>query len=119
MVSLGFAAIALLVASPALAQSSTYGVGRTPTPDEIRALDISIGPTGEELPPGHGTAKEGATLFQQKGMVSSALHEFVRVLELEPHGEMAEDARDAIESIDGHQMKQIIMLAGSTKASPM
>ena len=67
MVSLRFAAIALLVASPALAQSSTYGVGRTPTPDEIRALDISIGPTGEELPPGHGTAKEGATLFQQKG----------------------------------------------------
>jgi len=67
MVSLRIAAIALLVASPALAQSSTYGVGRTPTPDEIRALDISIGPTGEELPPGHGTAKEGATLFQQKG----------------------------------------------------
>jgi len=67
MVSLRIAAIALLVASPALAQSSTYGVGRTPTPDEIRALDISIDPTGEELPPGHGTAKEGATLFQQKG----------------------------------------------------
>src|SRR5262249_14663283 len=52
-----------------------------------------------------------AVLFQQKGMVSSALHEFVRVLELEPDGEMAEDARDAIESIDGQQMKQIIMLA--------
>src|SRR6476469_5380315 len=67
MVSLRIAAIALLVASPALAQSSTYGVGRTPTPDEILALDISIGPTGEELPPGRGTAKEGATLFQQKG----------------------------------------------------
>jgi cytochrome c len=33
----------------------------------MRALDISIGPTGEELPQGHGTAKEGATLFQQKG----------------------------------------------------
>src|SRR5262249_43819839 len=30
-----------------------------------------------------------AVLFQQKGMVSSALHEFVRVLELEPEGEMA------------------------------
>jgi cytochrome c len=59
------AALLLLLGSPALAQS--YGVGRTPSADEIRAMDISIGPTGEELPVGHGTAKEGATLFQAKG----------------------------------------------------
>ena len=69
MGSLRLVAIALLLGSPAFAQSPTYGVGRTPTPEEIRALDISIGPTGEELPPGRGTAKEGATLFQQKGCV--------------------------------------------------
>ena len=67
MGSLRFATIALLLASPALAQSPTYGVGHTPTPEELRALDISISPTGDELPPGHGTAKEGAVLFQQKG----------------------------------------------------
>jgi cytochrome c len=67
MGSLRFAAMVLLLAGPALAQSSTYGVGRTPTPDELRALDISIGPAGEELPPGRGTAKEGAIVFQQKG----------------------------------------------------
>src|SRR5689334_24786179 len=65
MGSLRLVAALLLMASPALAQP--YGVGRTPTPDEIRALDISIGPTGEELPPGRGTAKEGAALFQAKG----------------------------------------------------
>jgi len=65
MGSLKFAAIALLLASPALAQS--YGVGRTPTPDELRAMDISIGPTGDELPVGHGSAKEGAIIFQAKG----------------------------------------------------
>jgi cytochrome c len=65
MDSLKLAAIALLLASPALAQS--YGVGRTPSPDEIRAMDISISPTGEELPAGRGTAKEGATIFQAKG----------------------------------------------------
>jgi cytochrome c len=60
----------LLLGSPAFAQSSpTYGVGRTPTTEEIRALDISIGPTGEELPPGRGTAKEGAEVFVQKGCV--------------------------------------------------
>jgi len=65
MGSLKLAALALLLASPAFAQS--YGIGRTPTPDELRALDISISPTGDELPPGHGSAKEGAALFQQKG----------------------------------------------------
>src|SRR5689334_8710152 len=57
----------LLLASPALAQSPTYGVGRTPTAEEIRHLDISIGPTGEELPPGRGTAKEGAQVFEKQG----------------------------------------------------
>jgi cytochrome c len=69
MGSLRFAAIVLLLGSPALAQSSTYGVGHTPSQDELRALDISIGPTGEELPAGRGTAKEGAIVFQQKGCV--------------------------------------------------
>jgi cytochrome c len=70
MGSLRLVAIVLLLGSPAFAQSSpTYGVGRTPTAEEIRALDISIGPTGEELPAGRGTAKEGAKLFEQKGCI--------------------------------------------------
>jgi len=51
----------------ASAQSPTYGVGRKPAAEEIRAWDISISPTGEELPPGRGTAKEGESLFKQKG----------------------------------------------------
>src|SRR5215471_3893792 len=68
MGSLKLVAVVLLLGSPAVAQSSpTYSVGRTPTAEEIRALDISIGPTGEELPPGRGTVKEGAELFEQKG----------------------------------------------------
>jgi cytochrome c len=49
------------------AQSPTFGVGRTPTPQEVRAWDISISPEGKELPPGRGTAKEGAPLYVQKG----------------------------------------------------
>src|SRR5260370_11503326 len=60
-------AFALLMGVSALAQGPTYGVGRTPTAEEIRALDISIGPTGEELPPGKGTAKEGAQVYRAKG----------------------------------------------------
>ena len=52
------------LASP---QSPTYRVGRAPTPEEIRAWDIAISPTGRELPSGHGTAKEGAALYTRKG----------------------------------------------------
>jgi cytochrome c len=51
----------------ASAQSPIYGVGRTPTAEEIRAWDIAISPTGKELPPGTGTAKEGAQIYVQKG----------------------------------------------------
>ena len=71
--TLGVAAIPLLLgsllASPAIAQSPTYGVGRTPTAEELRRMDISIGFAGEELPPGRGTAKEGAQLYMQKACV--------------------------------------------------
>ena len=58
---------ALLVGVPVLAQGPTYGVGRTPTAEEIKAWDISIGPTGEELPEGKGTVREGAQLYRSKG----------------------------------------------------
>src|SRR3979490_1165545 len=58
-----------LLGSTAFAQSPTYGVGRTPTAEEIRRMDISIGPTGEELPPGRGTAKEGAQVYVQKACI--------------------------------------------------
>jgi len=57
-----------LLGSTAFAQSPTYGVGRTPTAEEIRRMDISIGPTGEELPPGRGTAKEGAQVYGAAGI---------------------------------------------------
>ena len=50
-----------------LAQSPTFGVGRAPTAEEVRAWDISIRPDGQELPPGRGTAKDGAPLYVQKG----------------------------------------------------
>ena len=49
------------------AQSPTFGVGRAPTADEVRSWDISIRPDGQELPAGHGTAKEGAPLYVSKG----------------------------------------------------
>lgn len=60
-------AFALLIGVPVLAQGPTYGIGRTPAADELRARDISISPTGEELPPGKGSAKEGAIAYRTKG----------------------------------------------------
>jgi cytochrome c len=51
----------------AYAQTRSYSnVGRTPTEVEIRAWNISIGPSGKELPPGSGTAKDGSKLFASK-----------------------------------------------------
>jgi S-disulfanyl-L-cysteine oxidoreductase SoxD len=55
------------ICQTAWTQSPTYGVGKTPSAEEIRAWDISISPTGKELPSGQGTAKEGAALYQKKG----------------------------------------------------
>jgi len=49
------------------AQAPTFGVGRSPTADELRSWDISISPDGKELPAGRGSAKEGAQLYVQKG----------------------------------------------------
>ena len=48
------------------AQSPTYGVGRAPTPEEVSKWDITIGPDGQALPPGHGTAVEGAGVFVRR-----------------------------------------------------
>ena len=57
----------LAICQNAWTQSPTYGLGRTPTAEEIRAWDIAISPTGRELPEGHGTAKEGEALYRSKG----------------------------------------------------
>ena len=50
----------------AWAQSPTYGLGKTPSAEEIRAWDIAISPSGKELPSGSGTAKQGAPIYAQK-----------------------------------------------------
>ena len=67
MALLRLVALVLLLGGVALAQSPRYGIGTPSSPEELRTWDISIGPTGEELPPGRGTAKEGAQVYRAKG----------------------------------------------------
>ena len=59
--------IVLLTATASRAQTPSYtNVGRTPTKEEIQAWDISAGPDGKGLPPGQGSAKDGAPIFAAK-----------------------------------------------------
>lgn len=58
--------LALSACAAAVAQSPTYNLGRTPSAEELRAWDISIGPEGKELPPGSGAAGQGAKIYAQK-----------------------------------------------------
>jgi cytochrome c len=44
-------------------EPATFGIGRPAAPAEIAALDIDIGPDGAGLPPGRGTAAEGAPVY--------------------------------------------------------
>ncbi len=48
------------------AQSPTYGVGRTPTVDDLKKIDIDVLPDGRGLPPGSGTPAAGKPIYEQK-----------------------------------------------------
>ncbi len=56
----------LFLTASLVAQSPKYHVGRTPTPDEIKAWDISITPDGAGLPEGKGSAAEGRELYTRR-----------------------------------------------------
>lgn len=55
-----------LMSAALFAQSPKYGVGRTPSPEEIRAMDISIPPDGTGLPEGRGSAAEGRDVYSRR-----------------------------------------------------
>ena len=58
------AVVALLVASPVLAQGPNLG---QPIPEsDVKAWDISILPNGTGLPAGSGTPAQGARIYAQK-----------------------------------------------------
>jgi len=47
-------------------ENGSFQVGRVATKDEIRAWNIDVPPTGEGLPAGQGTVKQGAQVFAAK-----------------------------------------------------
>jgi len=55
--------VTLMEASEALAQMPTYGIGRAPTAEEVKAWDLTIPPNGQGLPPGQGTAVLGKDVY--------------------------------------------------------
>ena len=59
-------AVALaLFAGAALAQEKP-GLGKPVSEADLALWDISVGPDGKNLPPGSGTAAQGATIFAEK-----------------------------------------------------
>jgi hypothetical protein len=93
------------VAAQAKTQARAHeNLGRTPTPEEIKAMDLSIGPEGKELPEGSGTAKIGAPIFAAKCAVC--------------HGPTAEESKLTYARLVGGQgsltTEDPIMTPGST-----
>ncbi len=60
------AVIVSAAAITALAQGPSYNLGRTPSPEESQACCLPISLDGTGLPPGSGTARQGAPIFAQK-----------------------------------------------------
>lgn len=61
--SLLIAAVILACGVATLAQSPTYNLGTPPAEGELKQSDAPVGPDGQGLPPGKGTAKQGATVW--------------------------------------------------------
>jgi S-disulfanyl-L-cysteine oxidoreductase SoxD len=59
---IGLLAIAV-TANPSHAQLPTYGLGRAPTVEEVKAWDVTIPSDGAGLPPGSGTAALGEPIY--------------------------------------------------------
>ena len=51
---------------PAIAAQSSFGVGRAPKPEDLKAIDIDVAPDGKSLPPGSGTAAAGKLVYSSR-----------------------------------------------------
>jgi cytochrome c len=58
--------LVLLLSLAGVLCAQKYKIGRAPSADEEKAWDISVAPSGKELPPGKGTAAEGKEVFARR-----------------------------------------------------
>lgn len=77
-------------------------------------IDQSLQVTNEMIrlapaDPAHHFKK--AVLLQQKGEIAQAMNAFTRALDMDPGGDMADDAREAIAALDSYQLRQILTIA--------
>jgi len=70
MSMLKLAPLAILLVATAARAGDTPHLGKPISEAEIKAWDITVLPDGTNLPPGQGTAAEGAKLFVEKGCVA-------------------------------------------------
>jgi len=62
----GGALIALCVAAVTAQAPERFGIGAPASPEQIAALDIDVRPDGTGLPPGQGTARDGAGVYAKQ-----------------------------------------------------
>ena len=60
--ALGVVVVCSVLALPCAAQTS-FGIGRTATPEQIRAWNIDIEPDGRNFPPGQATVARGKQVY--------------------------------------------------------
>jgi tetratricopeptide (TPR) repeat protein len=54
-----------------------------------------------------------AVLLQQIGCLSDAIESYLRVMEMAPGTDLADQASEAVQMLDEHQLRQIVLLASS------
>ncbi len=59
-------AVALAAAAIAIGADDPRSIGRPPTADELKAIDIDVLPDGTGLPPGNGTAQQGKRIYEAR-----------------------------------------------------
>ena len=67
LIAVVFVALILVDGVAVEAHGATFKLGTTPTEGELQPADAAIGPDGEGLPPGQGTAKEGTITYSARG----------------------------------------------------
>jgi S-disulfanyl-L-cysteine oxidoreductase SoxD len=65
-VAQGFSSVAQVFSPAISAQSPTFGVGKPPTPDQLKLIDIDVTPDGTGLLPGSGTAAKGKDVYTRR-----------------------------------------------------